>query len=314
MDDDAAGRASFWIGAGGEAPMYVERHGSGAQDRPALVLVHGGGGQGLDWLATPDGRPGWAPELARRGHRVYTVDRPGHGRGAQWAGTLGAMGEPLDADGLAVLFRSPDGVHPTAHLQTQWPGDGGVPGSDPAILALQASCRSMPLDLAVAHALERQLGAELIDRIGPSVLFTHSAGAPAGWLIAAARPELVRAIVALEPFGPPFRPAADGLPGLPHGLTAIALDGALDDVPVLLVTAEASLLGHFDAEVREYLAGVGADVTVLRLADHGVHGNGHGMIFERNHLQVLDLVMDQLAGLLANRPHASRPQTNRPQK
>ena len=258
-------------------------------------------GPGLDWLGTPDGRPGWATELAGRGHRVYTVDRPGHGRGAQWAGALGEMGEPLDADGLAVLFRSPDGVHPTAHLQTQWPGDGGVPGSDPAILQLQASCRSMPLDLAAAHGLERQLGAELIDRVAQAVLFTHSAGAPAGWLIAAARPELVRAIVALEPFGPPFRPAADGLPGLPHGLTAVPL-GGLNDIPVLLVTAEASLLGHFDTEVRDYLAGEGANVALLRLADHGVRGNGHGMIFERNHLQVLDVVMGQLDGLLAAVP------------
>jgi hypothetical protein len=30
-----------------------------------------------------------------------------------------------------------------------------------------------------------------------------------------------------------------------------------------------------------------------------VRGNGHGMIFERNHLQVLDVVMEQLDGLLA---------------
>ncbi|HXD66523.1 MAG TPA: alpha/beta fold hydrolase [Solirubrobacteraceae bacterium] len=306
MDDQHAGRARFWIGAGGEAPMYVERTGTGAQDRPALVLIHGGGGQGLDWLGTPDGRPGWAPELARRGHRVFTVDRPGHGRGAQWAGALGEMGEPLPAEGLAVLFRSPDGVHPTAHLHTQWPGDGGPPGSDPAILQMLASCRSMPTDLAVAHALEARLGAELIDRVGPSVLFTHSAGAPAGWLIAAERPQLVRAVVALEPFGPPFRPAADGVPGLPHGLTAMPL-GDLSDVPVLLVTAEASLLGHFDTEVRDYLAEAGARVQLLRLADHGVHGNGHGMIFERNHLQVLDVVMEQLTALLAAAAAAAAP-------
>ena len=280
--------------------MYVEWSGpeSDPAARPSLVLIHGGGGQGTDWLGTPDGRPGWAPELAGRGHRVYVVDRPGHGRGAQRADALGEMGPPLDADALAILFRSPEGVHPTAHLQTQWPGDGGPPGSDPAILQLLAGTCSMPTDLAVAHALERQLGAELIDRVGPSVLVTHSAGAPAGWLIAAARREQVRAVVALEPFGPPYRPAGDGLPGLPHGLTAIPLEG-LAGIPVLLVTAEASLLGHFDTAVRDYLIEAGAEVELLRLADHGVHGNGHGMIFERNHLQVLDVVMDALGRLLA---------------
>jgi pimeloyl-ACP methyl ester carboxylesterase len=299
MTETSHSQGRFWIGAGGKAPMYVEWAGAGSEERPSLILIHGGGGQGLDWLGTPDGRPGWAPELARRGHRVYTVDRPGHGRGAHYAAALGEMGAPPTAEGLAVLFRSPDGVHPTAHLQTQWPGDGGAPGSDPAILHMVASCRSMPTDLAVAHALERQLGAELVDRVGPSILFTHSAGGPAGWLIAAARPEQVRAIVALEPFGPPFRPAADGLPGLPHGLTAVPLDGSLNDIPVLLVTAEASLLGHFDTEVRDYLADAGANVRLMRLAEHGVHGNGHGMIFERNNIEVLDAVMEQLADLLS---------------
>jgi pimeloyl-ACP methyl ester carboxylesterase len=306
MTETSDSQGRFWIGAGGEAPMYVEwagRAAAGSEERPSLILIHGGGGQGLDWLGTPDGRPGWAPELARRGHRVYTVDRPGHGRGAHHAAALvsdkNPPAAPPTAEGLAVLFRSPDGVHPTAHLQTQWPGDGGAPGSDPAILHLVASCRSMPTDLAVAHALERQLGAELVDRVGPSILFTHSAGGPAGWLIAAARPEQVRAIVALEPFGPPFRPAADGLPGLPHGLTAVPLDGSLNDIPVLLVTAEASLLGHFDTEVRDYLADAGANVRLMRLADHGVHGNGHGMIFERNNIEVLDAVMEQLADLLS---------------
>jgi pimeloyl-ACP methyl ester carboxylesterase len=293
-----ASQGRFWIDAGGEAPMYVEWAGPASDDRPPLILIHGGGGQGLDWLGTPDGRPGWAPELARRGHRVYTVDRPGHGRGAQWAAALGEMGAPPDAEGLGILFRSPQGVHPTAHLQTQWPGNDGPPASDPAIQHMVAACRSMPTDLGAAHALERRLGAELVDRIGPSVLFTHSAGGPAGWLIAAARPKLVRAIVALEPFGPPFRPAGDGLPGLPHGLTAVALDGSLDDIPVLLVTAEASLLGHFDTAVRDHLTEAGARVELLRLADHGVHGNGHGMIFERNHLEVLEVVMDQLGRLL----------------
>jgi pimeloyl-ACP methyl ester carboxylesterase len=293
---EAHGR--FWIGAGGEAPMNVEWSGPEPDGAPSLVLIHGGGGQGTDWLGTPDGRPGWAPELADRGHRVYVVDRPGHGRGAQWAGALGEMGGAPTAEAMAFLFRSPEGAHPTAHLQTQWPSDGGPPDQDPALLQFLSGARSMPTDLTVAHALERRLGAELLDRVGESVLFTHSAGGPAGWLIAAERPALVRAIVALEPFGPPFRPAADGLPGLPHGLTAVPVE-ALHGIPVLLVTAEASLLGHFDTEVRDYLTEIGADVELLRLADHGVHGNGHGMIFERNHLQVLDVVMDALTDLLA---------------
>ena len=65
------------------------------------------------------------------------------------------------------------------------------------------------------------------------------------------------------------------------------------------------MLNHFDTEVRDYLADAGANVELLRLADHGVHGNGHGMIFERNHLKVLDVVMDT-----AGRPARRRAQVN----
>lgn len=63
-------------------------------------------------------------------------------------------------------------------------------------------------DLAAAHALEQRVGVELLERIGPAVVMTHSAGGPMGWLMADARPDLVRALVALEPLGPPFREAA----------------------------------------------------------------------------------------------------------
>ena len=291
---------NFWIGTGEPAPMYVEWGGpEPTADRPPLVLIHGGGGQGIDWLTTPDGRPGWAPVLRERGHRVYVVDRPGHGRGAAWASALGEMGPPPAIPWLATLFRPDPDVHPTAYLQTQWPTAGRPAPEDPALAQMRCSSRSMPVDLAASHTLERRLGAELLDHIGPAVLVTHSAGGPAGWLIADERPELVRAIVALEPLGPPYRPAQDGL-GLPHGLTATALTG-LQGTPVLLVSAPASALGAFDEAVAEFLAGAGAQVQLLRLADRGITGNGHGMIFERNHLAVLDVVMDGLQEILTIR-------------
>ena len=51
-----------------------------------LVLIHGGGGQGTDWLQTPDGRDGWADYFVADGWDVYVVDRPGHGRSQSNAG------------------------------------------------------------------------------------------------------------------------------------------------------------------------------------------------------------------------------------
>ena len=43
----------------------------------------------------------------------------------------------------------------------------------------------------------------LADKIGPFIVLMHSQGGPIGWAIADARPDLVKAIVAVEPNGPP---------------------------------------------------------------------------------------------------------------
>lgn len=61
--------------------MHVEYQIPAHQRHPyPLVMVHGGGGQGLDYLAAPDGRPGWATLFLAAGHAVYVADRPGMGR------------------------------------------------------------------------------------------------------------------------------------------------------------------------------------------------------------------------------------------
>src|SRR5690349_11668432 len=63
------------------AQMYVEYQIPARVRHPyPVVLVHGGGGQGTDWMTTPDGRPGWATMLLEEGFKVYVVDRPGQGR------------------------------------------------------------------------------------------------------------------------------------------------------------------------------------------------------------------------------------------
>ena len=46
--------------------MYVESFVPAQVRHPyPMVLVHGGGGQGLDWMGTPDGRRGWMQKIGR---------------------------------------------------------------------------------------------------------------------------------------------------------------------------------------------------------------------------------------------------------
>src|SRR5206468_12694175 len=84
---DLAEWSYFWIGveraelARGTVvngkQMYVEYMIPAQLRHPyPIVMVHGGGGQGTDWMGTPDGRPGWAQYFVQEGYAVYVVDRP----------------------------------------------------------------------------------------------------------------------------------------------------------------------------------------------------------------------------------------------
>jgi pimeloyl-ACP methyl ester carboxylesterase len=94
------------------------------------------------------------------------------------------------------------GLYPQAALHTQWPGKG-MPG-DLAFDQFFASQVEGIADIAVVETLNRDAGAALLDRIGPAILLTHSQSGPFGWALADARPRLVRALIAVEPNGPPF--------------------------------------------------------------------------------------------------------------
>lgn len=297
-----------------------------------VVLVHGGGGQGTDYMSTPDGRPGWATRLVQQGFAVYLVDRPGFGRSPQ--PPTSAPVPPPTYEQVAARFSAPAsaGGYPQARLHTQWPGDGEA--GDPALDQFMASQRAIVWDMTTTQEAMRRCGAELLDRIGPAILLTHSMGGAFGWVVADARPGLVRSIVAVEPAGPPFA-ELPGLGGLPWGLTAVPLayDPPVSDAselvrelrpapgpdltdcyvqaeparrlpnltgfPIAVVTAEASWIAQHDHGTVDFLAQAGADVDHLRLEKLGVHGNGHLMMAERNSDEVLGVIVDWLDSRVA---------------
>ena len=81
---DIAEWSFFWVGVErmdlGKGPvvngkqMYVEYQVPAKVRHPyPIVLVHGGGGQGLDWMGTPDGRRGWSTHLLLEGRHVFRI-------------------------------------------------------------------------------------------------------------------------------------------------------------------------------------------------------------------------------------------------
>lgn len=285
--------------------MHVQYQVPVAARHGNLVLVHGGGGQALDMLTTPDGREGWATLFLRDGFAVYTVDRPGFGRSPYHPALYAPTGPPATYGSFVASFAgpAPEGLAP----HTQWPGDGGP--DDPALAQFLAWQEPFPgASLVRMHEDMRDGATGLLDRIGPSVLLTHSMGGGFGWLAAAERRSLVRAIVAVEPAGPPFV-TLPGIGSFEHGLTSLPLpfgpgesEGKLDGLPVAFVSAESSPLGAVTHETAEFLRRCGASVTELRLGDLGIHGNGHAMMLEKNSAEIAAVITGWIASVLGSRP------------
>jgi len=99
--------------------------------------------------------------------------------------------------------------------------------------------------VAYQQAQKGGISALLLRITCPSILITHSQGAPGGWLAADACPEFVKAIVAIEPDGPPFAGTHphDGSIARRWGLTDVPLEYSppiTDPSELHLITVPAS--------------------------------------------------------------------------
>jgi pimeloyl-ACP methyl ester carboxylesterase len=196
-----------------------------------IVMIHGGGQTGSNFLSTPDGRPGWADYFLRQGYAVYVVDQAARGRSGYFTDAYGPTRRP-NTKAMADRFTDPQssGLYPQAKLHTQWPGGGRA--GDPIFDQFFASQVEDIADVSAIETLNRAAGAALLDRIGPAVILVHSQSGAIVWGLANDRPDKVKAIVAVEPNGPPFYENTlvgspdwfkDGQIGRPYGITRTAL-------------------------------------------------------------------------------------------
>jgi pimeloyl-ACP methyl ester carboxylesterase len=303
-----------------------------------IVMIHGGGQSGSNFTGTPDGREGWAQYFLKQGYAVYIVDQPGRGRS-----TVASVYGKTAISPVATIeqrFTAPErsNMWPQAKFHTQWPGTGiaGDPSFDQFYAEQLPSLESFPKQ----QELNRDAEVALLDRIGPTIMLIHSQSGAFVWPIADARPNLVKAIVAVEPSGPPVRDIVfkgapdwfvDGPLTKPWGLSAMPLTyGGVSDaselqfeqqvkadrpdlmkcwrqkeparqlthlhnIPVVIITSEASYHASYDHCTAQFLAQAGVKNEFIRLADRGIHGNGHMMMLEKNNLQIAALMADWLS-------------------
>ncbi len=312
--------------------MYVEVLTPRELRRPyPLVMFHGAGQTATNWLGTPDGRPGWAEYFVNDGYTVYLIDQPARGRSAWQPGIDGELTRFAASFQEWLMTASAADPHwSQAAKHTQWPGSGKR--GDPMFDAFHATQVPYLADAAETQRLVLAAGTALLDRIGPAMLVTHSQSGTFGWLLGDARPRLVKAIAALEPNGPPFENVvvAQGK-GRPWGITdlrltydppaASASDLAIEqqaepdnpdlircwqqkaparrlpnlaDIPVAIITGEASYHAVYDHCTAKYLSAAGVEVSFIRLEDRGIRGNGHMLMLEKNSAEIAALVGDWL--------------------
>ncbi|CAK4032506.1 Hypothetical predicted protein [Lecanosticta acicola] len=317
--------------------LVPELHLSQATRAP-IVFITGNGQSGTNFLNTPDGREGWASYFLRQGHPVYITDMAQRGRSPYIPG-----GETFTAFSTGTVesqFTASQDVrplpYPQASLHTQWPGTGHV--GDPIFDAFYASQVPALSNETLQAELNNASYSALVDKIGePVIVVTHSQSGPFGWQLADSRPHLIRALVAIEPQGPPFQNWAGppfaagfsstggsrrfGVTNLPlHYEPSIGGDGSelmtetvlaananvsactlqvepakklvnIAQVPILMLTAEASYHRVYDHCTVKYLEQAGVGVDYVQLGDVGIHGNSHFAFLEKNNLEIVDQVV-----------------------
>ena len=315
--------------------MYVEALVPKKVRQPwPLVLIHGAAQTATNWMQTPDGRKGWAHYFVEQGYVVYMIDQPARGR-SPWHPNVNGGLRMFTTGAIEKQFTATEehDLWSTSRKHTQWPGEGPGKGKagDPVFDAFYATQVESLASSVETQNLVRDAFSALLDKVGPSIIVTHSQSGAFGWIIADARPKHVKAIVALEPAGPPFLPSkfAGGPPrvwgptdipltydppvtdpakDLPTfvqekpdapGLIACALQKEparklpnLAGKPVLVVAAPASYHAESDHCMVKYLQQAGVPAEYVNLEDKGIKGNAHMMMIEKNNLEIAAFLHD----------------------
>ncbi len=119
--------------------MFVQYQVPKVRSRPyPVVMIHGGGQTGSNFLSTPDGRRGWADDFVANGYAVYVVDQSGRGRSGFFGDVYGTHAQAFGRERRAALHRTEGQAALAAG------GAAHRSGRDRALAAIRASTPSTP--------------------------------------------------------------------------------------------------------------------------------------------------------------------------
>src|SRR5262249_10018635 len=177
---------------------YVEYYIPTARTHPyPIVMFEGCCLSGAGYLGTPDGRDGWGQYYLSKGYAIYIMDQVGRGRSPYVEAVYGpkSMRTTRSVERDFIAYEKYN-LFPQAKLHTQWPGSGTV--GDPIFDQFMAETLPMIGDARIRESVNRDATIALLDKIGPAILMPHSQSAAPVWLVADARPQLVKALLMVE--------------------------------------------------------------------------------------------------------------------
>jgi hypothetical protein len=249
------------------------------------------------WLNRWDGGEGYQSIFLRRGYPVYIWDGPHVGR-ANWGCSehVYAPGAGRDQANF-IAWRFGD-------KYPNWFEGVQFPTKDPEAWNQASRARYLEFDTIENARMQSDAAAKLMDKIGPSVALTNSAGGMRALLTALKTNNLV-GIVMYENVGYLY-PEGEG-PGVPEtgfGPIDVPLEEfkKLTKIPLQIVWGDnvervatyadrykMSML--FAQRINQY----GGKAQVLRLPDAGLKGNTHIPFADMNNVAVADLLSKFLA-------------------
>jgi len=269
--------------------MYVHYRIPAAKRGVPIVMVHGSQHTGMTYETTPDGREGWATWFVRQGHPVYVVDHAGRGRSGFNPTPINAVRDGgADPKGLPTLFVGPidrawanfrfGPKHPVPFPNLQFP----LEALDQYLAQLVPNSEST-LKGGGANTVNALVA--LLDRIGPAVIMVHSQSGDYGMDVVRKRADRVKGLVSVEGGCDTLKPdeAAKHFAKVPF--ISVFGDNSVGAWGVNGDKRRNDCIG-----AAKMIRAGGGNATFFLLPEHGIAGNSHMMMMDRNNLQVAEVI------------------------
>lgn len=320
-----------------QAPVHylIPPAGRGGRKLP-VIMVPGMGLTSYLYLATPDGRDGWAQLFARAGHPVYVFDEPNNAvagfdvsafnagaadasaRFMLWAnevvwrrwGIGSDVGVPFEdtrypVENIRQLYASMtpvfQGPRRSSAPESDAPAPAGRQGGRRGGRFRQVAPRGNAQDTPPSRAAAGRVGmgggrfgagvkadalVTLLEQTGPAILIVHSASSGTGLEATRMRPDLVRAIVAVEIVGSPTDPEDVRK----HFADKVFIGVFGDHVDVR------SMSGRHEAceTTAKLIRAAGGKAEVIWLPKLGVKGNTHLLMQDNNNDDIAQMLLERL--------------------